>query len=390
MRPEELRLNALIKQWDASSKYTRKRILDQFLQEYSSGDRVVDMERELGSSASLFLSRISSWLRITCCKEKESHQTTLHVISLFITGSPNTRFLLEFLQVGGLATLLQLLKTTLDERIRQSILKIIRHIGSGGRSFKENICDNHGIEIIVEIAEKASSDQLRDVLIHLGFGNPNNAERIQKGLIQLLNVETSETKLMATYVSRQLLEKTSIFYTPAASDVSLFLPICFKNLQHPDLHVEYESLQLLRVLARTDVVKSHDAILSCLLEWLKTSVPVSDPLRAPKVIACRCLEALMNLREIDLYSKVESSEIPHALLTFVDENTLQNHCAGRCLIRICDQMTPVSENLSKNKRFELKIHRFWLKNCQNGRKKQKANCIVYFKSTLHPKNVSMH
>ena len=58
------RLRSVLREWDAGQKSVRRRILQDFI---AQNDRKTapDLESEFSDGASLFMTRITSWLRLT-------------------------------------------------------------------------------------------------------------------------------------------------------------------------------------------------------------------------------------------------------------------------------------------------------------------------------------
>jgi hypothetical protein len=66
------------------------------------------LEKELNNGASLFLTRISAWLRLTYLL---GYNLALQIkaLTIFISAASGNRFLTEFLEVGGILTVLEIL-----------------------------------------------------------------------------------------------------------------------------------------------------------------------------------------------------------------------------------------------------------------------------------------
>merc|ERR1719174_3053386 len=95
------------------------------------------LEEELESGASLLLARISSWLRLSYALG-HSVALQLRAIGVFIAASSGQRFLAEFVEVGGVATIVDTLSLqTLPEADRQQALQLLVLIGNAGRHYKE-------------------------------------------------------------------------------------------------------------------------------------------------------------------------------------------------------------------------------------------------------------
>ena len=87
------------------------------------------------------------------------------------------KFLSEFLQVGGVLTLLEItgLKQA-RESDKAEALMLLTSIANAGRKHKELICESYGIRAIAECLAKSRSDDTqenaRNLLQTLAQGNP--------------------------------------------------------------------------------------------------------------------------------------------------------------------------------------------------------------------------
>lgn len=63
--------NSLLREWDKGSKSTRAKILIDFI-ENNQNKTGPELESDLSQAASLFLARLTAWLRLTYpCKQKQ-------------------------------------------------------------------------------------------------------------------------------------------------------------------------------------------------------------------------------------------------------------------------------------------------------------------------------
>lgn len=65
------------------------------------------LEKELDNGASLFLTRISAWLRLTYLLGQDL-VLQLKAVTVFVSAASGNRFLTEFLEVGGILTVLEI------------------------------------------------------------------------------------------------------------------------------------------------------------------------------------------------------------------------------------------------------------------------------------------
>lgn len=97
----------LTKTWDKGCRKVREKILNEFV-EHMANATAQKLEKEFNNGASLFLTRISAWLRLTYLLGVDL-SLQLKAISIFISSASGVRFLTEFLEVGGVLTVLEIL-----------------------------------------------------------------------------------------------------------------------------------------------------------------------------------------------------------------------------------------------------------------------------------------
>ncbi|NWI10322.1 ARMD1 protein, partial [Crypturellus soui] len=183
------KLMAFLQEWDSASKVARSHILENFI-ESNSGKTGPELELEFSQGASLFLARLTAWLRVTymygTCLDK-----LLKSIGIFLSAASGHRYLLEFLEIGGVLTLLEILGLNhLREEDKRESVKLLQLVANAGRKYKELICESYGVRSIAEFLATSTSTQAQEeaqlLLDSLGRGNPRYQHQVYKGLIAVL------------------------------------------------------------------------------------------------------------------------------------------------------------------------------------------------------------
>ncbi|XP_017737177.1 PREDICTED: uncharacterized protein C1orf228 homolog [Rhinopithecus bieti] len=199
------RLLSFLQEWDNAGKVTRSHILDKFI-ETNQGKTAPELEQEFSQGASLFLVRLTTSLRITyvtdSCLEK-----LLRSIGIFLSAVSSNRYLIEFLEVGGVLTLLEILGLEkIKEEAKKESVKLLQVIANSGRTYKELICESYGVRSIAEFLAKSKSEEtqeevqvLLDSLVH---GNPKYQNQVYKGLIALLPCESPKAQQLSLQTLR--------------------------------------------------------------------------------------------------------------------------------------------------------------------------------------------
>ncbi|XP_044882727.1 armadillo-like helical domain containing protein 1 isoform X5 [Mauremys mutica] len=183
------RLMGFLQEWDNASKAARSHMLDNFIKA-NQGKTGPELELEFSQGASLFLARLTSWLRLTYMYGMYLDQQ-LKSIGIFLSAASSHRYLIEFLEVGGVLTLLEILGLNqLKEEDKRESIKLLQLVANAGRKYKELICESYGVRSIAEFLANSKSEETQEqvqiLLDSLGHGNPKYQNQVYKGLIALL------------------------------------------------------------------------------------------------------------------------------------------------------------------------------------------------------------
>ncbi|KAM6217023.1 armadillo-like helical domain containing protein 1 [Rhynchocyon petersi] len=270
------RLLSFLQEWDNAGKVERSHILQNFI-ETNQGKTAPELEQEFSQGASLFLVRLTTWLRLTymtgCCLDN-----ILKAINIFLSAVSSNRYLIEFLEVGGVLTLLEILGLEkIKEEDKKESIKLLQLIANSGRKHKELICESYGVRSIAEFFAKSKSEEtqeevqiLLDALVH---GNPKYQNQVYKGLIALLPCTSPRVQQLSLQTLRTA---QSIVGTTHPSIVDCVL----KVLRTMHLEVQYEAIELIKDLVNYDV---RHALLKGLVELLIPSVKETSKLQ-PKIL----------------------------------------------------------------------------------------------------------
>ncbi|XP_072722752.1 armadillo-like helical domain containing protein 1 isoform X5 [Ciconia boyciana] len=199
------KLMVFLQEWDSAHKAARSHILDNFIKS-NDGKTEPELELEFSQGASLFLARLTAWLRMTymysTCLNK-----LLKSIGIFLSAASGRRYLIEFLEVGGVLILLEILGLNhLKEEDKRESVKLLQLIADTGRKYKELICESYGVRSLAEfLATSNSADAQEDVQIlmdSLGRGNPKYQNQLYKGLIAVLPCASPRAQQLALQTLR--------------------------------------------------------------------------------------------------------------------------------------------------------------------------------------------
>ncbi|XP_002741408.1 armadillo-like helical domain containing protein 1 [Saccoglossus kowalevskii] len=266
---------SLLQQWDKGSKSVRGQILSNFVSQ-NTNKTAPELEAEFAQAASLFLARLTAWLRLTymvgTCLNLQ-----LKALTIFLSSSSGHKFLAEFLEVGGVLTVLEILglKQAKEEDKTQA-LRLLQCIGNAGRKYKELICESYGIRAVAECLARSKSEETQDcarnLLQMLAQGNPKYEVQVYKGLIALLPSTSPKAQQMASQTLR------IVQPIVGQANPSIVEPV-LNLLRTLHLEVQYEAIELIKDLMKYDV---QDQLLRGLVQVL---VPArEDMLRRPEIL----------------------------------------------------------------------------------------------------------
>ncbi|KAI9199221.1 uncharacterized protein BJ171DRAFT_570610 [Polychytrium aggregatum] len=261
------------------NRHVREKILCDFVanNRHKTGPQ---LEREFGNGASLFLNRVTSWLRLTT--HYYSHGASiryllgynlalqLQAVSIFVSASSGHRFLSEFLEVGGVMTVLEIIGLPqIKEAEKAEGLRLLLHIASAGRKYKEFICESYGVRSVTDCLARSKSevtqDYARNLLYQLGLGNPRFLVQVYKSLLGLLTsgTPTPTAQQMAGQAVRMLLPHIQTVH-PSVVEITIGL------LKSINIQVQYEGYEILRSLSERSALQ--DVVIQQLIAILKISV----------------------------------------------------------------------------------------------------------------------
>ncbi|XP_059860533.1 armadillo-like helical domain containing protein 1 isoform X2 [Delphinus delphis] len=243
------RLLSFLQDWDNAGKVARSHILNNFI-ETNQGKTAPELEQEFSQGASLFLVRLTTWLRLTYMTGSRLDKL-LRSIGIFLSAVSSNRYLIEFLEVGGALTLLEILALKeIEEEDKKESIKLLQVISNSGRKYKELICESYGVRSIAEFLAKSKSEETQEevqvLLESLIHSNPKYRNQVYRGLIALLPCASPKAQQLSLQTLRTA---QSIIGTTHPGIVDCVLKVL--RTVHPE--VQYEAIELIKDLVNYDV-----------------------------------------------------------------------------------------------------------------------------------------
>ncbi|XP_061093261.1 armadillo-like helical domain containing protein 1 isoform X2 [Conger conger] len=256
------KVNAFLQEWDQGNNTVRRRMLTAFLKQ-NVGKTCPELEMEFAQIASLFLVRLTSWIKLTYMSGTFLG-LKLKAVGVFLSAVSNHRYLIEFIEVGGVLTLLEILGLEdMSDEDKTEALLLLLIVSNAGQKFKELICECHGVKAIAECLVKSEVDNTQEtacnLLESLAHSNQRFQGQVYKGLVTLLTCSSPNAQqlvLQTLHIVQEIVKTAH----PCVVEPLLTL------LKSFHLEVQYETLQLIRDLIKYDV---RDALLRGLVALLK-------------------------------------------------------------------------------------------------------------------------
>ncbi|XP_016084712.1 uncharacterized protein C1orf228 homolog isoform X2 [Sinocyclocheilus grahami] len=249
-------------EWDQGNKTVRSRMLSDFLAK-NTGKTCPELELEFAQVASLFLARLTAWIRLTymfgTCLDLQ-----LRAVGVFLSANSSHQYMIEFLEVGGVLTLLEILgQDKLKDGDKTEALCLLQIIANAGQKYKELICESYGVKAVAECLAKSETGGTQEtaaaLLESLAHGNPKYKNQVYKGLIALLTCTSPRAQQLVLHILRIV---QPIVKTAHHSIVEPLLNL----LRSLHLEVQYEAIELIIELMQSEV---RPALLRGLVAFLK-------------------------------------------------------------------------------------------------------------------------
>ncbi|XP_030583483.1 armadillo-like helical domain containing protein 1 isoform X2 [Archocentrus centrarchus] len=253
---------SFLREWDRGDMRVRNRIASSFVTQ-NTGKTFYELELEFAQVASLFLARLTTWMRLTYMFGTFLG-LQLKAIGIFLSASSHDQYLMEFLEDGGVLTLLDILSQSQSrEDDKAEALRLLLTVSNAGRKYKEIVCESHGVKVIADCLALSNRDETKEVasvlLESLSQGNPKYQYQVYKCLIAVMTCSSPKSQQLVLHTLRivQLKLKTAHH--------SIVEPL-LSALRSLHLEVQDEAIKLILHLKCCDV---KSALLTGLVALLR-------------------------------------------------------------------------------------------------------------------------
>ncbi|XP_059923982.1 armadillo-like helical domain containing protein 1 [Gadus macrocephalus] len=184
------RVMDFLEEWDHGDKTTRNRMLNTFVAQ-NEGKTYYELETAFALGASLFLARMTTWIRLTYMFGKTNVGLQLKAVGVFLSASSNHQYILEFLEDGGVLTILDILgQIHITAEDKHQGLLLLQTISTTSPKYKEIICESQGVKVVAECLAESDWDDTQEaaqvLLETLVHGNPRYQPQVYQRLVGLM------------------------------------------------------------------------------------------------------------------------------------------------------------------------------------------------------------
>eukprot|EP00462_Mataza_sp_D1_P020624 CAMPEP_0175133208 /NCGR_PEP_ID=MMETSP0087-20121206/7513_1 /TAXON_ID=136419 /ORGANISM="Unknown Unknown, Strain D1" /LENGTH=1101 /DNA_ID=CAMNT_0016415669 /DNA_START=189 /DNA_END=3494 /DNA_ORIENTATION=- len=180
-----LTLQEVLLRWDKASRWARKNFLERFCRSFASAT-APQLDLAFDNGASLVLMRIITWLRLTFAF-RYCLSLQLHSVHIFLKAVSGSKFVAEFVEVGGLNVLLEIISSEkLEEAEKLVAVQVLSTLANVQRQYKELICEQQAPLLLSSFAEEAKEistfTEIANLFRSLGQNNPRHLSVVQEQL----------------------------------------------------------------------------------------------------------------------------------------------------------------------------------------------------------------
>uniref|UniRef100_A0A3B4H0R1 Armadillo like helical domain containing 1 n=1 Tax=Pundamilia nyererei TaxID=303518 RepID=A0A3B4H0R1_9CICH len=178
---------SFLREWDRGDMRVRGRMLSTFVTQ-NTGKTFYELELEFAQVASLFLARLTTWMKLYMLGTFLGLQ--LKALGIFLD-----QYLMNFLEDGGVLTLLDILSHSQSkDDDKAGAIKLLLTVSKAGRKYKEIICE---VKVIGECLSTSNRDETKEaasvLLESLSHGNPRYQDQVYKYLITCMTCSSPKS-----------------------------------------------------------------------------------------------------------------------------------------------------------------------------------------------------
>lgn len=185
---------SFLREWDRGDMRFRGRMLSTFVTQ-NTGKTFYELELEFAQVASLFLARLTTWVKLTYMLGTFLG-LQLKALGIFLSASCHDQYLMNFLEDGGVLTLLDILSHS-QSKDKAGAIKLLLTVSKAGRKYKEIICESHGVKVIGECLSASNRDETKEaasvLLESLSHGNSRYQDQVYKYLITCMTCSSPKS-----------------------------------------------------------------------------------------------------------------------------------------------------------------------------------------------------
>ena len=171
--------------WDVGGRIIRVKMLRDFLK-FGLGKTAAEIDRYCDNAASLFFARVNAYLRLTYLTNFEM-SLQLNVVGIFLHAPGGERFVAQFIECGGVTTLLDILSmSSVSDGDKFVALNHLKSIAERGWNYSRVINEQDGASIAVAYMLGTATEPGQVLISSLVVELASNDSRCRLAIIEQL------------------------------------------------------------------------------------------------------------------------------------------------------------------------------------------------------------
>lgn len=184
-------LSLFLREWDNATEARRGKLMQSFVARFE-GTTEPGLEQAFANGASLFLARLNASLRLTYLLPHARLVHKVRAIHVFISATGGKRFLVEFLEVGGALTLLEMLSVeSVPEAAKSVVLEALLTIANSGTRYTDLLIESQAKKYVVGYLSVTQSETVQHVAQEVILALERPVIETPKGTRQRMPVHTA-------------------------------------------------------------------------------------------------------------------------------------------------------------------------------------------------------
>eukprot|EP00039_Didymoeca_costata_P010232 m.137198 g.137198 ORF g.137198 m.137198 type:complete len:415 (-) comp14747_c0_seq5:1303-2547(-) len=246
-------LGSLLEEWDQNAFSGRRKMLTHFVQQ-TQGMTESQLEKYFFHGASLVLTRISAWFRLSYLNVKNAIPLQLKAFKIFCAAGQ--KYIIELLEVGVHLSVIDILSMpieTVSEESIQEVVELLLCICEAGTVYRDVL---YKCNVLLRVGKclsitKYSKTRQSCFEFLLQYLEEFSSEDVKICISKQIPTSTHPAQVLQGRILKELAQRERTWIGGDLLDSVLQL------LKNPDLQVQHEALEVLIAVAQSELVHQN-------------------------------------------------------------------------------------------------------------------------------------